>query len=90
MKLTDLHGGFIQDPEKGLMLALRCPLCEKHHVGVPVTVGQKVIGRWKVTSMDINTLTLEPSVLHNWPKETPAELKCQYHFNVTNGEVINC
>lgn len=90
MKLTDLDAGFLEHPTRGLMLVMRCPLCQKHHVGVPVTAGIKQPNRWKVDSKDLTTLTLEPSILAAWPKETPAQDRCPYHFKIEKGEIVNC
>jgi len=92
MRLVDLDPGFVHHDEKGMMLILRCPTCGKHHVGAPVTVtyGQAPPGRWKITSEDFNTLTMEPSVLHCWNDKTPVPDRCPYHFRILNGEIIQC
>lgn len=91
MTLTDLHALFSQDAQRGLMLVMRCPLgCRKHGVGVPVTVGKDEPGRWNITSQDLDTLTATPSILNSWPKETPAEDRCPYHFNIVKGQILNC
>jgi hypothetical protein len=90
MRLTDLHPGFLQHPERGLMLVMRCPLCGNHGVGVPVTIGVKEEKRWMITSKEFVTLTMAPSVRAAWSDQIPEKDRCPYHFRIENGEIVNC
>lgn len=86
MKLTELDAGFLDHPQNGRMLMFLCQKCKGHHVGMPVTVGVKLPNRWKISSEDLNTLTMEPSVRF---RNNPLPGECLYHFNIVNGEVID-
>lgn len=86
MRLVDLEPKFMNHPEKGRMLMMVCPKCGNHHVGVPVTVGVKQDGRWKVSSEDYATLTLEPSILH---ASNPQSGECLFHFSIVSGQIID-
>jgi hypothetical protein len=90
MRLVELDPAFVQGDPRGLFITLLCPTCGKHHVGVPVRVGVKEPGYWMISSQDFNTLTLEPSILHNWNAEVPVDQRCPYHFRILNGEIIQC
>lgn len=87
MRLVDLDPGFLDHPQLGRMLMFSCPKCDGgHHVGAPVTVGVKLPNRWKISSEDFNTLTMEPSIRH---RDNPLPGECLFHFNIVNGEVID-
>lgn len=90
MRLVDLDPGFVEGDSRGLFLAMLCPTCGRHHVGVPVRIGVKQDGYWMINTMDFNTLTLEPSILHCWNDKTPEADRCPYHFRIANGEIIQC
>lgn len=90
MRLVDLDPAFIENSGNGLFITLLCPTCGNHHVGVPVTVGKKEEGRWKISSQDFNTLSLEPSILNNWGEGVPKDQRCPYHFKIDNGEIVQC
>lgn len=90
MSIIDLDAGFVHSQDRGLMLILRCPLCGKHHVGIPVTVGIRQPGRWMITSKDLATLSVDPSILHAWNKEVKPEDRCPYHFRIVKGNVVLC
>jgi hypothetical protein len=85
VKLTELDPGFMNHPESGLMLLFRCPKCNSHHIGVPVTVGIKQPGRWMITTRDFETLTAVPSLRYADP---PTKDTCLYHVSIKNGEII--
>lgn len=86
MRLVDLDPAFAVCPDQSRMLTLMCPKCGAHHVGVPITIGVKEEGRWKVSSEDFNTLTVEPSILH---RSNPLPGECLFHFSIVNGQIID-
>lgn len=90
MRLVDLDPAFVEGDPRGMVLCLLCPTCGKHHVGVPVIVGPKTPGKWAINCTDFNTLTLEPSILHNWGDDIPEDQRCPYHFRIENGNIIQC
>jgi Family of unknown function (DUF6527) len=97
MRLTDLEARFVNDQNEGLMLVLLCPKCKEHKVRIPVIVTAKQGGeggRWSITSLDLASLTVTPSVQASSPQveqkagEPPPNQPCPFHFSIANGEIV--